>query len=146
MTAKLNAAKQMPTPTAAKMKTSTPDILLVFFVYGLRARSGLAVCKTAGAVGSSAFREFCGRGRRGRGDGVRAAHAWAPVPSDARAARRGEADIQLGGPGWARVAGVLHQSRSAAGPPFKNVYRGAAADLNYTRAARQRVDSRSQFL
>ena len=95
MTAKLNAAKQMPTPTAAKMKTSTPDILACV-------QNGVGV-------------------RVGVARGGRAAAAW-DLHTHLRArARRGEADIQLGGPGWARVAGVLHQSRSAAGPPFKNV-------------------------
>ena len=68
MTAKLNAAKQMPTPTAAKMKTSTPDILLVFFVGPASGR----VASRGGRVGPRLLLRAC--------------------------ARRGETDIQLGGP------------------------------------------------
>ena len=70
MTAKLNAAKQMPTPTAAKMKTSTPDILLVFFVYGLRGGRvlqnvvGIRVERVPGVSRSRALRA---RRRRARG-------------------------------------------------------------------------------
>ena len=100
MTAKLNAAKQMPTPTAAKMKTSTPDILLVFFVYGLR---GVRVASRGGRVGPRLLLRAC--------------------------ARRGEADIQLGGPKLGTRRGVFAATRAASKAPFQKCVGGAAARL-----------------
>ena len=91
MTAKLNAAKQMPTPTAAKMKTSTPDILLVFFVGPASGR----IASRGGRVGPRLLLRAC--------------------------ARRGEADIQLGGPRLGTRRSSFAATRAASKARFENM-------------------------
>ena len=111
MTAKLNAAKQMPTPTAAKMKTSTPDILACV-------QNGVGVRR-------------CGA-RRPRGGRA------GPRLLLRACARRGEADIQLGGPKLGTRRGVCSNARSVEGA-FQNMCRGAAVCRHNPLCARPRT-------